>query len=255
MTPPVFVVAPGELVSAVAGSCVRVTGSEARHAVTVMRVSAGERVQLVDGQGVRATGTVVRSPDRQALDVEVIAVTSEVAPSLRLTAVQALAKGERGELAVEQLTEIGADEIVPWAAAASVVQWRADRVERSRQRWVDAAMAAAKQSRRARFPVIAPLASTDDVLARVRTATVALVLHESARHALADVAVPQQGEVLLVVGPEGGITPVELTAFLDAGATAVRLGPTVLRTSSAGMVAAGIVLAASPRWRIGRVEG
>ncbi|MHB1066807.1 MAG: 16S rRNA (uracil(1498)-N(3))-methyltransferase [Candidatus Nanopelagicales bacterium] len=255
MTPPVFVVSPDELARAGAGSRVRVTGTEARHAVTVMRLSPGQVVQLVDGQGGRAAGTVLASADRRAMAVEVTAVLREDAPSLRLTAVQALAKGERGELAVQQLTEIGADEIIPWAAAASVVRWRADRAARSRQRWVDASTAAAKQSRRARFPVIAPLASTADVLARMGTAALALVLHESAGQPLGGVAVPQQGEVLLVVGPEGGITPGELACFTGAGARAVRLGPTVLRTSSAGMVAAGIILAASPRWRLDGVEG
>ncbi|MCX6434389.1 MAG: 16S rRNA (uracil(1498)-N(3))-methyltransferase [Actinobacteria bacterium] len=250
MTAPVFVVPEADLATATVGSIVRVGGPEGRHAITVRRLTAGESVALVDGTGRRASGVVSHVVDRQAFDVDVTAFETETAPQPRLVVVQALPKGERGELAVELLTEVGVDVIVPWAAANCVTQWRPDRSERAHRRWADAALAAAKQSRRARFPAVEPLASTADVVARISSASQALVLHESATAPIGAVRVVPAGDLVLVIGPEGGLTPVEIAAFADAGATTVRLGPSVLRTSSAGMAAASVVLASSGRWSV-----
>lgn len=248
MTPPVFVVDPADLAVAAAGSRVLLGGAEGRHAVSVRRLTAGQSVSLVDGAGRRAVGTVAEVVDRQTLAVAVDRVTDEAPVEPRLVVVQALAKGDRGELAVEQLTEVGVDEIVPWSAATSVVRWTGQREDRGRRRWSDAIVAAAKQARRTRFPVLAPLASTTDVADRIARATLALVLHGSADRPIAEVTLPERGEVLVVVGPEGGITSAEVDDFLAAGAHAVRLGPTILRTSSAGLVASAILLAGSRRW-------
>lgn len=248
MTPPVFVVDPDDLAHAAVGGLVRVDGPEGRHAAGVRRLSVGEPVSLVDGRGTRADGTVVAVVDRSAIDVQVTDHRTEPDPSPRIVVVQALPKGDRGELAVELLTEVGVDAIVPWAAAQCVTQWRPDRRERAHRRWADAAHAAAKQARRARFPVVEPLASTDEVAARVRAAALSLVLHESATRSLAGQALPASGEVVIVVGPEGGLTGEELSAFEACGANTVRLGPTVLRTSSAGLAAVSALLAPSPRW-------
>ena len=250
MTAPVFVVPEADLATATVGGVVRVAGPEGRHAVTVRRLAVGELVALVDGTGRRASGVVAEVVDRQTFDVDITAYETEPAPQPRLVVVQALPKGERGELAVELLTEVGVDVIVPWAAANCVTQWRPDRTERAHRRWDDAAVAAAKQARRARFPVVAELASTSDVVALIASAGQALVLHESATAPIGEVRVVDAGDLVLVVGPEGGLTPVELAAFAEAGATAVRLGPSVLRTSSAGMAAASVVLASSGRWSV-----
>ena len=255
MTAPVFVVRAAALAGAGAGSLVRLDGPEGRHAVAVRRLAPGEPVDLVDGEGTRARGTVAAVVDRQALDVEVSAVTSDAAPDPAVVVVQALPKGDRGELAVELLTEVGVDEIVPWSASACVTRWRPDRLERAHRRWVDAAHAAAKQSRRTRFPVVAPLASTAEVAARVSGAALAVVLHESSTTPLSAVSMPESGEVLVIVGPEGGITAAELDALVAAGARSVRLGPTVLRTSSAGMAAAAVLMAPSPRWAVQDGDG
>jgi 16S rRNA (uracil1498-N3)-methyltransferase len=175
-------------------------------------------------------------------------VHDEPAPVPMITVVQALPKGDRGELAVELLTEIGVDVIVPWAARNCVVQWKGERGQRGHRKWTDAAHAAAKQSRRARFPIVAPLSTTADVEARIREAGLALVLHEEAVDLLADVVPPTHGELLVIVGPEGGIAPDESDRFEAAGARAVRLGPTVLRTSSAGIAAVAVLLARTSRW-------
>ncbi len=255
MTPPVFVIGSGQAAAAAVGSVVRLDGPEGRHAVTVRRIGVGESVVLVDGSGSRITGVVRAVCGKDALDVEATAVTVEPRPRPIVTVVQALPKGERGELAVELLTEIGVDVIVPWAAAHCVTHWRGDRAERSWRRWDDAARAAAKQARRAWFPDVRPLETTAEVRVRVSSAALAIALHESAELPIADVRMPLEGDVVVIVGPEGGLAAEELEGFDEAGALAVRLAPTVLRTSSAGLAAVAALLASSPRWRTPGVEG
>lgn len=250
MTPPVFVLPPEALEGADPGTLVRLEGAEGRHAVSVRRLAAGESLHLVDGSGRRARATVVATPDRQTLEARIDGIDVEPQPQPRLVVVQALPKGDRGELAVELLTEVGVDVIVPWAAAHCVTQWKADRRERAHRRWSDAALAAAKQARRARFPIVAPLASTDEVADMVRAASCALLLHETATAPLSGVTVPDSGDVVVVVGPEGGLSDEERAVLGAAGARAVRLGPSVLRTSSAGMAAAAVLLASTRRWAV-----
>jgi 16S rRNA (uracil1498-N3)-methyltransferase len=165
-----------------------------------------------------------------------------------VTVVQALPKGERGELAVELMSEVGVDAIVPWAAGRCVTQWTGERGAKALRRWRSTAREAAKQSRRAWFPDVTELATTAAVAKGVEAATLALVLHEGADRGLGDLTVPLDGDVVLVVGPEGGITDDEIGVFTAAGGLAVRLGPTVLRTSTAGAVAAGILLSRTARW-------
>ena len=219
------------------------SGPEGRHAATVRRLRAGEAVDLCDGRGGRASCLVATvGRDEVALDVQ--ARTTEPAPVPRLVLVQALAKGDRGELAVELATEVGVDEVVPWAAARSVVRWEGARGDRALERWRATAREAGKQSRRAWLPVVAPLHRTAQVAQRLRAAH-GLVLHEAAPAALTAVPLPASGEIVLVVGPEGGIGDDELAAL---GGTAVRLGPSVLRTSTAGAAAAAVLSARTGRW-------
>ena len=245
MSAPVFVVPTNRLV---AGRVV-VDGPEGRHAATVTRLGAGEEVELVDGLGRRGLGTVAAATGKGSLAVDLSEVTDEPAPAPRLVVVQALPKGDRGEVAVETLTEVGVDEIVPWAAIRCVTRWRDARGEKALARWRTTAEAAAKQSRRARFPVVAELEGTRDVAARLRRAAAGVLLHEDAAEPLAGLELPASGEVVVAVGPEGGISPEELAVLVDAGATAYRLGPTVLRTSTAGTAAAAVLLARTRRWR------
>jgi 16S rRNA (uracil1498-N3)-methyltransferase len=162
--------------------------------------------------------------------------------------VQALPKGDRGELAVEVLTEAGAGRIVPWAAERSVAVWKGERAVKSLARWRATAREAAKQARRTWFPEVAPLATTGDVADLVAAADLAVVLHEEASVPLASVPVPAEGRLVVVVGPEGGLTDEEVAAFVAAGAVSVRLGAEVLRTSTAGVVALGALLSRTPRW-------
>ena len=237
MSVPVF------LAEDLAGPRVVLTGPEGRHAAGARRLRPGEPVDVVDGRGTRADCRVVRV-ERDEVVLEVVGRTVEPEPRPRVVLVQALPKGDRGELAVELATEVGVDEILPWTAARCVMQWKGDRGDKALARWRSTAREAAKQSRRARVPTVAALHSTGEVAARLRGGT-ALVLHEAAVTPLSGLALPREGEVLLVVGPEGGLTSDELDVL---GGTAVRLGPGVLRTSTAGAVATALVSAATGRW-------
>src|SRR4051794_479756 len=188
------------------GSSVTVEGAEAHHAVAVRRLAVGEPVLLTDGAG-HVAECEVTATGKARLDVVVRSVSSVPRPAPEVVVVQALPKGDRGELAVELLTEIGVARIVPWAAARSVAVWRGDRAAKSLTKWQATAREAAKQARRAWFPEVSPLASTADVAALVADAPLALVLHEEATEPL-----PTQlpDRVVLVVGPEGGLAPEEL---------------------------------------------
>lgn len=229
-----------------AGDVVRLSGPEGRHAATVRRVQVGEAVDLADGRGTRARCTVL-ALGHDTVDLRVRERVVEPPPTPWLAVAQGIAKGDRGELAVELATEVGVDEVLPWAAARCVVKWEGARGERALGRWRSTAREAAKQSRRARHPVVPDPVDLDGLLARTAGATT-LVLHEEASVPLASVDLPAEGEVLLVVGPEGGIAERELERLTAVGATAVRLGASVLRTSTAGAAAAAVVSARTPRW-------
>ncbi|WP_067461788.1 16S rRNA (uracil(1498)-N(3))-methyltransferase [Actinomadura macra] len=243
MSPPVFLAAT----EALQNGRVLLDGPEGRHAATVRRLRPGERVDLTDGAGLLAE-CVVAAADRVSLTLDVVARHRAPPPRPRLVVVQALPKGDRGELAVETMTEVGVDEIVPWSAARCVTQWRPERRAKALGRWRATAREAGKQARRSRLPDVTDLASTARVAERLTEASLALVLHEEADAPLSAVEAPADGEIVLVVGPEGGITGEELERLGAAGGRPVRLGPTVLRTSTAGVAAAAVLLAATGRW-------
>jgi 16S rRNA (uracil1498-N3)-methyltransferase len=217
-------------------------GSEGRHAADVRRLRSGEPIWLTDGAGTRWEG-VVADVRRGALDVDLSRVVGEPAPSPRLVAVQALAKGGRDESAIEAMTEVGVDEVVAWTATRSIAKW----TDRTGSRWQSTVAAAAKQARRSWWPSVTGPATTAEVGVRVGAADVALVLDETATESIVDVDLAGVTELLVVVGPEGGITDDELEALTAAGARAVRLGPNVLRSSTAG-VAALSAICARCRW-------
>jgi 16S rRNA (uracil1498-N3)-methyltransferase len=232
---------------AAVGSTVEVTGDEAHHAVAVRRLRVGETVVLTDGRGRSVTG-MVAATGRRVLAVTVASVVDEPAPEPALTVVQAIPKGDRGELAVEMLTEVGMATVVPWAAARSVAVWKGERAEKALARWRSTAREAAKQARRSWFPEVTPLTSTAAVVELIACADLAVVLHEDTPAALSAVSVPASGTIVVVVGPEGGLTDQEVAGFQDAGAHVVRLGEEVLRTSTAGVAAVAALLSRTPRW-------
>ena len=247
MSAPVFWSPQAGLVAA--GARVVLDGAEGHHAAVVRRLRAGERLLLTDGAGTAAE-CVVLEVGRDQLTATVESVAAEAAPAPRLVVVQALPKGDRGEIAVETLTEVGVDVIVPWAAARCVTQWKDQRGAKALERWRGTAREAAKQSRRVWWPEVDGVATTAEVAALIAAAALGLVLHEGAEASLGAVAVPGSGSVVVVVGPEGGLTDDERAAFGAAGATSVRMGPSVLRTSTAGTAAAAVLLAATPRWSV-----
>ena len=242
MTLPVFL---GPVTGTGAGDIVTVTGDEARHAVVVRRIRVGEQVVLVDGVGTSATGTVTET-SKSSLSAAVSDVTVVPPPTPVVTVAQAIPKGERGELAVEVLTEVGVDRIVPWAAARCVGTWRGDRAAKSLAKWRATARESGKQSRRAWLPEVTEMATTGDVAALAKDADLAVVLHEGAAAPISTLALDGVRSVLVVVGPEGGITDEELAQL--GAAHVVRMGESVLRTSTAGVAAVAALLSRTPRW-------
>jgi 16S rRNA (uracil1498-N3)-methyltransferase len=242
--PPVFLVPPAEL----AADVVVLSGPEGHHAAAVRRLRAGERADVSDGAGTLAECTVV-SVSRDSVVLSVRSVHAVPPPEPRITVVQALPKGERAELAVELMTEVGVDAIVAWAAERSVTRWHGDRGERALAKWRATAREAAKQSRRAWIPeVTGPVASAEVAQLAAKAAALTVVLEAGASAALSGLALPDSGTIVLVVGPEGGISPAERAALASAGAVQARLGPTILRTSTAGAAAAAVLLTRTGRW-------
>jgi 16S rRNA (uracil1498-N3)-methyltransferase len=241
--------APVFLVEALpAGERAVLDGQEGRHAATVRRLRPGQPLVLSDGVGGTAECVVVTAR-KDSLDVEVRSRARESSADPAVTLAQALIKGDRGELAVEMATEAGVDEIVPWRAARCVAKWeQGARGDKALARWRNSVAQAAKQARRAWVPAVAESVSTESLLGRVRAADVTLVLHESAERGLGEIELPQTGTILMIVGPEGGISDDEISALVGAGAVAVRLGHTVLRASTAATVALGAIGARTARW-------
>jgi 16S rRNA (uracil1498-N3)-methyltransferase len=250
VTVALFLLPAGGLDTAGVGDEVVLDGEEGRHAVAARRIRPGEQIDLSDGAGTVAR-VRVRECGGDGLTARILSVDRIAEPRPRLILVQALAKGGRDELAVETATELGVDEIVPWQALRSVVVWNGHRGERSRRRWEATVRSAVKQSRQARLPRVSAMVTTRQLVDRILVADTALVLHEQALRPLVDEPLPEPGrpgDLMVIVGPEGGIDAGELTELGDAGARQVRLGPQVLRTSSAGAAALAVLSARLGRW-------
>jgi 16S rRNA (uracil1498-N3)-methyltransferase len=239
------------------GDVIVLSGAEGRHASVVRRLRPGERVDVGDGAGLIAecvvTGPVAGAGSARTgrggggLELAVKALRRVPRPQPSITVIQAIPKGDRGELAVEEMTEVGVDRIVPWAAERSIPVWQPD--AKGLARWRATAREAAKQSRRAWIPEVTASAGSAAEAARlVSAAAMAIVLDPVAARPLSSIDVPESGDLVLVVGPEGGITERESAEFAAAGATACRLGPTVLRASTAGAVTAAVLLSRTARW-------
>jgi 16S rRNA (uracil1498-N3)-methyltransferase len=233
------------------GELAVVGGDEGFHAATVRRIRPGEQLVLGDGVGALAS-CVVEHAGRDGLHARVLDRWSVAPGRPPVTVVQALPKSERSELAIELATEAGADGFLAWHAARCVASWDGPRVDKGLRRWRAVARSAARQSRRAHIPPVDGVLSTAALIQRIRDDVAAgaavLALHESATAPLTDVPVAQAQSLVLVVGPEGGITTEEIDAFTGAGAVAVRLGPSVLRTSTAAAVALGALGVLTSRW-------
>lgn len=247
MSLPVFI--HPDLSAATAGDSLTLSGPEARHAVTVKRMQQGEQLVLIDGTGIRLILTVMETAGKDHLTGTVVSVTRSPVPNPRVTVVQAIPKSERAELAVDLATQAGADEIIAWQADRCVAKWDGKKAPKAVAKWQAAAAAAAKQSRRDRIPQICgPLTTRQLVVELTERAEFArvLVLHEEATESIR--AVDLRSEIFLLVGPEGGIGEEELNMLRAAGAVAVKLGPEVVRTASAAMVALAAIGMRTERW-------
>ena len=257
MSAPVFLAESAHLDQYPAGSVYVLDGPEGRHAGVVQRRRAGEQIDVVDGAGLRLRGTIEAVHDSE-VTLRIDEVCRDRDPAPHLVLVQALAKGDRDELAIEAATEVGVDVVIPWQASRSIVVWRGDRAARSRARWLATVRTATKQARRARLPEVETALTTTALAARTAQVVAAggsvLVLHEAATVPLSRAALPTPGtaaEVLVVVGPEGGIATEELDELTAAGAQTVLLGPHVLRTSTAGPVALALLAERLGFWAAG----
>ena len=234
------------------GELAVVDGDEGFHAANVRRIRIGEELDLGDGNGTVAH-CVVDDVAKGRLTAKVLDRRTVPLASPSVTVAQALPKSDRSELAVELATEAGADEFVAWQASRCVARWESSaKVDKGLRRWGAVARSAARQSRRPYIPSVSGVVSTAELVQRVKDSSVmALVLHESATAKLTELPVAQADSVMLIVGPEGGIADDEVAALIDVGATAVQLGPSVLRTSTAAAVALGALGALTSRWSVG----
>ena len=228
------------------GDSIELTGAEAHHAAAVRRVRVGEDVTVTDGRGTWLTGSV-SSAEPKRVTIAVASRSIVEAPARRILLAQALAKGDRDELAVQAATELDIDGIIPWQAARSVSRWSGPKAAKGQARWQTIVREAAKQAHRAWIPSVAPVASTSD-LAALATGARIVVLDPWTTDRVADLDWSGEHDVVLVVGPEGGIAPDELATLTEAGAVRARLGQSVLRTSTAGPAALALLNQAIGRW-------
>ncbi len=267
MSNPVFYAEPGHLAGLGPGAHYSLDGAEGRHATTVKRLAVGEPVDVCDGAGLRLVCTVA-SVGKGVLSVKVEAAQREAAPALSFTLVQALAKGDRDELAIETATELGIDAVVPWQAERSIVRWKMEKAVKGPDKWRQVVAAAAKQARRSSIPQVGPLVGTAQLCELIADSDLALILHEDATDSVATVARrwltaqtgtlvspaagssagAPAGRVLMIVGPEGGMSAAEVAAFVAAGAQTALLGHHVLRSSTAGPAAVVLLSQELGRW-------
>jgi len=231
----------------VPGQEVQLTGTEGHHAAAVRRMRVGEAIALTDGRGLKARG-VVRDVAPKQLTVAVHSVETIESPVVSFTLVQAVAKGDRDELAIQAATELGAGKVVPWQADRSISKWDG-KEEKNRERWQQIVDEAAKQALRPWFPEVAQVQSSKSLAKQISESVgTYLVLDPTSPISLNQVELSKSGEVALIVGPEGGITEAELAIFETAGAKRVHLGSGILRTSTAGMAAISVLAAKSGYW-------
>jgi 16S rRNA (uracil1498-N3)-methyltransferase len=215
------------------GAVVELDGPEGKHAVQVRRMRQGEAIQLSDGKGQRVRGTV-SSVSGSTLQLQVEEIILEELPSRQITLVQALAKGDRDEMAIQAATELGATGVIPWQASRSISRWDGAKIAKGMLRWQQIVSEASKQSLRAFTPEVVNIADTKQLASILKDFDLVLVLDTTANKTLSETAIPKAGKIAVIVGPEGGIEQSELDLLEAAGAKLVSLGSNVLRTSTAG---------------------
>lgn len=242
---PLFFAAIGN--DTVLGSWFVLGGPEAKHAVSVRRMLPGEAIAVSDGVGLKLRGKVSKV-GKDTLEINVESVETISIPSVQIHLVQALAKGDRDELAIQACTELGLQGVIPWQAERSISIWKDEKKTKGQTRWQSIVAEAAKQSLRAYVPVVEQVQNSQELISKLSSFDAVLILDPEATASIAQVALPTAGSVALVVGPEGGMSEAELEAFAVAGFSSVRMGPGVLRTSTAGMAAVSFLQAKLGEW-------
>ena len=240
-----------------AGVEIRLSGTEAKHAISVRRMRVGEAIQLANGSGLRAVGVISsidESKGGQSLIMTANSVVQETMADPALILVQALAKGDRDELAIQAATELGASGVIPWQADRSVSRWEGAKIAKGVERWQTIVTEAAKQALRAFSPVVEQPVTTKQLVSKLAAAGASevaqvLVLDPTASQSLSTVNLATQGAIAIVVGPEGGIADNELDLLEKAGALRVHLGASILRTSTAGMAAISVLQSRMGAWQ------
>jgi 16S rRNA (uracil1498-N3)-methyltransferase len=230
------------------GAVVTLDGAEGHHAAAVRRLRVGEAVQLTNGSTKHWRGVVTKL-EPKALQIEIHQANQLEPDSKKFTLVQALAKGDRDEMAVQSATELGVAGVIPWQADRSISKWDQAKADKNQARWQSICDEASKQALRPRFAQVQSVATSNQLAAKIAaSASLWLVLDPTASVSITSVDARQASEVYLVVGPEGGISDHELAVFESAGASRVHLGSGVLRTSTAGVAAIAYLSGATGVW-------
>ena len=222
---------------------IEVDGEEAHHGVNVLRLKQSEEVKISNGAGNWAIGKVSQL-SKKSFTVEIYTCGFDSAAKQRVVVVQAILKNDANKEAVDFLTQVGVDEIIPWQSQHSI--GKID--DKSLRKWQNVTRESSRQSRRTRIPVIANTHSTESLISKIRDLQNIFVLHESAENRLSQIEINQEADVILIVGPEGGLSEFEVNTFTAAGAKVVRLGESVLRAANAGAAATSVVMSRTGKW-------
>ena len=222
----------------------QITGRDAHHIIDVLRMAPGDRLQVVADDGISFVGeiTAVGTNTVTVLAREVLRETHE--PDVRISLLQGLAKGEKMEFIIQKAVEIGVAEIFPVAMAHSVVVLESSKAEKKVERWQKIAEAAAKQSKRDVIPDVHEVVKLPQVLQEEKW-DLLLVAYESENQVSLKGALQAHKEaktIGVVIGPEGGLSMEEVEIAQKQGGIAVSLGRRILRTETAGLVAATAIL-------------
>ena len=245
MVEPLFFAAIGS--DTVVGSSFTLGGPEAKHAVSVRRMTAGEAIAVSDGSRIKIRGRVSKV-QKETLEISVESVDELTAPTRQLFLVQALAKGDRDELAIQACTELGIFGVIPWQADRSISVWKSEKKQKGQTRWQAIVTEAAKQSLRAFIPRVQEVQDSQELIQALKGFDQVLILDPEAALSITELTPSAVGKIALVVGPEGGISEQELESFSKAGFSSVHLGGGVLRTSTAGMAAVSYLQAKLGDW-------
>lgn len=219
-------------------------GGEGHHAANALRIRIGEEIVVTNGAGLLAHCECV-GVAKAEIRYRVMQSQQVAAPEQQIWLYQALAKGDRDELAIQTATELGVYGVGAWQATRSISKWDQAKSEKGRRRWMQICHDAAKQSQRAWFPIVA-----EEVSAGLpqNLPGLTILLEPSAQLRVSEINLADSVRVNLVVGPEGGFSPEELAHGREWGYHVARLGVEVLRTSTAGPAAIVLIHSVSGRW-------